>query len=158
METPDVNNQIVIQITAKRVLRVYIPTLSGEMAHLDQARILVVDDLAAWRDQIRLLLAKHPEWRIVGEACDGQTAIEKAVELQPDIILLDIGMPVLTGIEAARIIRQKCPKSRILFVTQDGDVDIRNAAMAIGVAGYVQKSNVTHELLDAVATALLRDA
>jgi DNA-binding NarL/FixJ family response regulator len=99
---------------------------------LHQARILIVDDTAAWRHQLRLLLKQHPEWNIIGEASDGQEAIEKATEMQPDIVLLDVGMPFLNGIEAAKIIHQRCPKSRILFVTQDGDVDIRDAAMRVG--------------------------
>ena len=68
------------------------------------ARILVVDDFAAWRDQFRSLLKACPGWNIIGEAPDGQEAIEKAMQMQPDIILLDIGMPVLNGIEAAEII------------------------------------------------------
>jgi DNA-binding NarL/FixJ family response regulator len=119
-------------------------------------RFLIADDFAPWRDQLRLLLGTRPEWRIIGEACDGQEAIEKAAEMQPDIILLDVGMPLLNGIEAAQIIRQRCPKSKILFVTQDGDVDIRNAAMRVGAVGYVLKANAANELLDAITSALHR--
>jgi len=117
-------------------------------------RFLVADDFAPWRDQLRLLLGTRPEWRIIGEACDGQEAIEKATEMQPDIILLDVGMPLLNGIEAAKIIRQQCPKSKILFVTQDGDVDIRNAAMSVGAVDYVLKTDAANELLDAITRAL----
>jgi len=119
-----------------------------------EARILVVDDFAAWRDQIRSLVETRPEWSIVGEASDGQEGIEKATEIQPDIILLDVAMPSLNGIEAAKILRQRCPRSKILFVTQDGDDDIRDAAMRLGAAAYLLKRNVGNELLDAIATAL----
>jgi len=121
-----------------------------------QARILVADDFAPWRDQLRSFLKKRPEWNIVGEACNGQEAVEKATEMQPDIILLDVGMPSLNGIEAAKIICQRCPKSKILFVTQDGDADIRNAAIGVGATAYVLKANAGTELLDAIATALHR--
>jgi len=93
------------------------------------ARILVVDDFAAWRDQFRSLLKACPGGNIVGEAPGGQEAIEKAIQMQPDIILLDIGMPVLNEIEAAEIIHQRCPQSKLLFVTQEGDAELRNAAM-----------------------------
>ena len=117
-------------------------------------RMLVVDDFAPWRDKLRTLLESRSEWNVVGEASDGQQAIEKAAEIQPDIILLDIGIPALNGIEAAKIIHQKCPKSKILFVTQDGGSDIRDAAMQVGAVGYVRKTNVGSELLDAINTAL----
>jgi len=94
--------------------------------------------MAAWRDQLRSLLKTRPEWHVIAEACDGQEAIEKASEMQPDIILLDVGMPSLNGIEAAKIIRQRCPRSRIVFVTQEGDVDVRSEAMRVGAAGRLE--------------------
>jgi DNA-binding NarL/FixJ family response regulator len=74
--------------------------------------------------------------------------------VQPHIVLLDIGLPILNGIEAARIIRQSCPKSRIIFLTQNTDSEIRDEAMSIGASGYVLKSNAANELLDAIAAAL----
>lgn len=126
------------------------------MGSQPEARILVVDDFAPWRDQIRSLLDTRPEWTIIGEASNGQEAVEKATEMQPDIILLDVGMPFLNGIEAAKIIRQRCPHSRILFVTQDGDNDIRNAAMRLGAVSYVLKANTGTELLDAIDSAMDR--
>jgi len=102
------------------------------------------------------MIEGRPEWSIIAEASDGQEAIEKATEMRPDIILLDVAMPSMNGIEAARVIHQRCPKSRILFVTQDGDSDIRNAAMQVGAMGYVLKSRAGNELLDAIAVALGR--
>lgn len=100
------------------------------------------------------MLNARPDWNIVAEACDGREAIEKAIETDPDIILLDLEMPNLNGIQAAKIIRQRCPKSKILFLTQDGDVEVRNAAMKVGASGYVLKMNAGKELLDAITTAL----
>ena len=126
------------------------------MGSQPEARILVVDDFAPWRDQIRSLLDTRPEWTIIGEASNGQEAVEKATDMQPDIILLDVGMPFLNGIEAAKIIGQRCPHSRILFVTQDGDNDIRNAAMRLGAVSYVLKANTGTELLDAIDSAMDR--
>lgn len=117
-------------------------------------RILVADDFAHWRGQVCSLLQARPEWQIVGEACDGAEAVQMTMELLPDIVILDIGMPFLNGIEAAKFIHQRCPKSKILFVTQDGDRDLRDAATRAGGAGYVLKRNAKHELLGAIATAL----
>jgi DNA-binding NarL/FixJ family response regulator len=127
-----------------------VPTLSATTA----PKILLVDDMAAWRDQLRSLLKARPEWHVIAEACDGREAIEKASEMQPDIILLDVGMPSLNGIEAAKIIRQRCPRSRIVFVTQEGDVDVRSEAMRVGAAGYVLKANAARELVDIITTVL----
>ena len=121
-----------------------------------EIRTLLVDDFAPWRDQLRSILKSRPECDIVGEASDGQEAVEKATEMQPDIILLDLGMPRLNGMEAAKIIHQKCPNSKILFVTQETDGDIRNAAIQVGAVDYVLKSNAGNKLLDAITTALCR--
>lgn len=120
----------------------------------NRIRILLVDDLAAWRNQLRSLLKTRPGWDIIGEASDGQEAIEKAIEVRPDIVLLDVGMPFVNGIEAAKIIHRTCPKSKILFVTQEADRDVRNAAMQVGAVDYVLKANAGHELLNAITTAV----
>lgn len=126
------------------------------MVRAPQATVLVVDDSKEWRLQIRQILQVRPQWKVIAEAGDGAEAVHKASDLQPDIILLDIGMPQLNGIEAAKIFHQKCPQSKILFVTQDGDVDIRNAALQVGALAYVLKTNVGNELLDAITKALYR--
>jgi len=81
-------------------------------------------------------------------------AVQKAQELKPDLILLGIGLPSLSGIEAAKIIRERCSQSKIVFVTENTDSEIREAAMASGASGYVVKTNIAHELLDAIAAAL----
>jgi len=115
--------------------------------------VLIADDLAEWRARIRELLCGSEEWQIIGEASDGQEAVDRATELQPDIILLDVGMPCLNGIEAAKIIRQTSPNSRILFVTQDGDEDLKNAALRLGAAGYIMKADAAHELVASMSAA-----
>jgi CheY-like chemotaxis protein len=85
------------------------------------ASILIVDDVAEWRAHVRKILEKHTEWQIVAEACDGLQATQRAAELNPDLVLLDIGMPVMSGLEAATQIQQISPKSRIVFLTQESD-------------------------------------
>jgi DNA-binding NarL/FixJ family response regulator len=86
--------------------------------------ILIVDDFEPLRSWVRSILQAHPEWKIVGEACDGAEAVQKATELQPDIILLDLGLPTLNGIDAAKMILQRCPHSRIIFLTQNQDREV----------------------------------
>ena len=113
-------------------------------------RILVVDDFAEWRVRVRSMLQARPEWKVIGEACDGLEAVQRTTELQPDIVLLDIGMPLLNGIEAAKRIRQDSPSSRIIFVTQENDADIRTEALATGAEGYLLKANAMRELLPAL--------
>lgn len=117
-------------------------------------RVLLVDDFEPWREQVRSILQTRPELRVVAEVADGLQAVQKAQELKPDLILLDIGLPSLSGIEAAKIIRERCSQSKIVFVTENTDSEIREAAMASGASGYVVKTNIAHELLDAIAAAL----
>ena len=87
-------------------------------------RILVADDYGDWRRQVRLLLRVHPEWQVICEVSDGLEAVQKSEELGPDLILLDIGLPGLNGIEAARRIRQPSPNSRIVFLSADNSLDV----------------------------------
>jgi len=118
------------------------------------ASILIVDDFPDWRARVREILAAHPEWKIISEASDGQQAVEEATELQPDIVVLDIALPRLNGIETAKIIRQKSPKSRIVFLAQDHDNEIVKAALRVGRTTYVPKSTAASQLCDAVAASL----
>jgi DNA-binding NarL/FixJ family response regulator len=121
---------------------------------LSSLRILISDDYAAWRHQIRLVLQARPEWQVISEASDGLEAVQKARDLKPEIILLDIGLPKLNGIEAARRIRQLSPNSKIIFLSQNNDLDIVRAALSTGVPGYVRKTDVKRELLPAVDAVL----
>ena len=120
------------------------------------ARILIVDDFPSWRARVREILAAHPEWKIISEASDGQVAVQEASELQPDIVVLDIALPGLNGIEAAKMIRQKSPKSRIVFLTQNNDSDIMKAALSVGQTIYVPKAKAAARLCEAVAASLQR--
>ena len=117
-------------------------------------RVLAVDDFAPFRDLVRSILLQLPQLKFIGEASDGMEAVRKAEELQPDLILLDIGLPVLNGLEAARRIGKVSPKSRILFVSANMSREIAEETLRLGAGGYVVKSNVASELLPAVESVL----
>jgi DNA-binding NarL/FixJ family response regulator len=116
-------------------------------------RILVVDDFADWRRFVRTKLQEYPGLRIVAEASDGQEAVEKAHELQPDLIVLDISLPTMNGIEVARQIGLHMPNAKILFFSETRSWDVVEEALRIGV-GYVIKADATAELLPAVEAVL----
>jgi DNA-binding NarL/FixJ family response regulator len=117
-------------------------------------RTLVVDDHEQWRSFVCSTLRKRPGLLMVGEAKDGLEAVYKTQELQPDLILLDIGLPKLNGIQAARKIRELSPKSKILFLTENSSWEIAEAALRTGADGYVLKSAAASDLLHAVETIL----
>jgi DNA-binding NarL/FixJ family response regulator len=116
--------------------------------------ILVVDDFAPWRIRVRAMLQTRPEWQVVGEACDGLEAVWKTMDLRPHIVLLDIEMPNLNGIEAAKRIRAESRTTRIIFLTQQDDADIKVAALATGADAYLLKRNAAYELLPAIKALL----
>ena len=116
--------------------------------------VLLVDDFGEFRAALSLLLKKKPELQIVAEASDGIEAVEKSRQLQPDVILLDIGLPRLNGIAAAQQIREVAPQSKIIFVTQETSADIMKEAIGSGGMGYVVKTTVESELLKAIDLAL----
>ena len=117
-------------------------------------RVFVVDDFDPWRRFLRLTLLAREELVVVGESFDGLEAVPKTQELQPDLILLDIGLPNLNGIEVARRIREVSPKSKILFVSEIRDRDIAEEALRTGAGGYVVKSDAASDLLPAVEAVL----
>jgi len=116
--------------------------------------ILVVDDFQGWISKVREILQERPEWKIVAEATNGPDAVRKATELRPDVILLDLGLPGLNGIDAARVIRQASPHSRIVFLTENRDADVVSAALSIGQSSYVFKSRAATGLLDTITAAV----
>ena len=119
-----------------------------------QVRTLVVDDFSSFRRRVCWMLEENPQVRLIGEAADGAEAVQKAVEFQPDLILLDSDLPKLSGIEAARQIRKVVPKSKILFVSQDSNPEVVQAAFQLGARGYVIKSDAARELLTAVKSVI----
>ena len=114
-------------------------------------RVLVVEDFEPFRQLIRSTLLNKTELQIVGEVSDGMQAVRSAEELQPDLILLDVGLPGLNGIKAARRIRKLAPDVKIIFVTQEFSADVVQTALTLGAAGYVIKTRMTSDLLLAVA-------
>ena len=116
-------------------------------------RVLVVDDYQPWVRLIRSMLPEAWELQVIAEASDGREAVQKAIELQPDLILLDIGLPALNGIEAARQIRQHNPKARILFVSEQRSPDVVREALTTG-SGYVVKSCAQGSYCPAIKTVL----
>jgi DNA-binding NarL/FixJ family response regulator len=119
-----------------------------------QIRVLVVDDYEPFRQFICSTLRKRSELQIVGEVSDGLEAVNKVEELQPDLIVLDIGLPSLNGIEAARRIRKVSPKSKILFVSQESSADVVQEALSLGARGYLVKAHAGNELLGALEAIL----
>jgi len=117
-------------------------------------RVLVVDDYEPWHGFVTNILRQQSELEIVGCVCDGLVAVEQAEQLQPDLILLDIGLPTLNGIEAATRIRQFSPSSKILFVSENHSVDIAEKALSTGAGGYVVKSDAGIERLAGIQAVL----
>jgi DNA-binding NarL/FixJ family response regulator len=117
-------------------------------------RVLIVDDFEDWRRTVRQMLQERPELQVICEVADGLEAVQKAGELRPDLILLDIGLPKLNGIEAARQIRQLSPSSKIIFLSQDNSVDPDELALSTGAQAYVNKTDVRSDLLPAVDAVL----
>lgn len=117
-------------------------------------RVVVVDDSSEVRDLVISILANQPELQVVGEACDGAQAVREIDASRPDLVLLDLGLPMLNGFEVTRIIRQTSPISKIIFVSQESSPDVIEEALRLGAHAYVAKSDVASELLEAVNAAL----
>ena len=117
-------------------------------------RVLVVEDFAPYRRFISSTLAGIRDLQVIGEVSDGLEAVQKAEELKPDLILLDIGLPSLNGIEAARCIRKLSPNSKIIFVSQESSTDVLQTALDLGAMGYVVKARAGSELFAAVEAVL----
>jgi DNA-binding NarL/FixJ family response regulator len=120
-------------------------------------RVLVVDDYEPFRRLICATLEWRPEFQVIGEAADGLDAVQKAEELQPDLILLDIGLPKLNGLEAAHRISRLAPGATILYISQETDPDVVAEAVSNGAKGYVCKQNANEDLLPAIDAVLRGD-
>lgn len=113
-------------------------------------RILLADDHPIVRQGLRTLLEGRAGWEIIGEASDGAEAVEKAKDLSPDVMVLDVTMPKMNGLDACRLLRQVSPQLEILFVTQHDSPQMMREALEAGARGYVVKSNAARDLLRAV--------
>ena len=118
-------------------------------------RVLVVDDFDPFRQFVCSTLGRRQELQVIGEAADGLQAVQKASELQPELIVLDIGLPNLNGIAAARQIRKLSPQSRIIFLSQESSADVVQEAFDLGASGYVVKTHAGTSLLAAVDAVLV---
>jgi DNA-binding NarL/FixJ family response regulator len=117
---------------------------------MSSLRVLVVEDFEPFRRFVCSRVGDSSELQVICEVSDGLEAVQKAEELQPDLILLDIGLPNLNGIEAARRIRKLSPQSKILFVSQESSADVIEEALSLGAMGYVIKAHAGSELLVAM--------
>ena len=121
---------------------------------MSSLRVLVVEDFVPFWQVIRSTLAERPNVQVIGEVADGLEAVQKAELLEPDLVLLDIGLPTLNGIEAARQIRKRAPDSKIIFVSQESSWDVVQEALNLGAWGYVLKERTANDLLPAVKAVL----
>jgi len=125
-----------------------------EISETASVRILLVDDFEPFRTLVSSILKEQPGYQIVGEAADGPKAIQRAMECKPDLVVLDIDLPRLSGIEVARQIRCCSPDSMILFLTLNNDAELAREALHAGARGYVLKFDAVPELVEAAKTVL----
>jgi DNA-binding NarL/FixJ family response regulator len=117
---------------------------------MERIRVLLADDHAILRDGIRALLTDHPDIVVIGEAEDGHWAVHLAHELHPDVVLMDIGMPRLNGLEATRQIKHDCPEVAVLILTMHDNEEYLRQVLAAGASGYVLKRAAASELVAAI--------
>lgn len=117
---------------------------------MDKIRVLIADDHAVLRSGLRMLINTQPDMEVVGEAADGQEAVQKSLEEKPDIVLMDITMPGSSGIKAIEELRLESPRTRVLILTMHDDVAYLRSALAAGGSGYVVKKAADTELLSAI--------
>ena len=117
--------------------------------------ILIVDDSPVIRGRVRTLLETQPEWIICGEAENGRDGIEKAAELRPDLIVIDLAMPVLNGIVATSVLKRLMPAVHIVMFTSFSDPSIKKTAMAAGLDAFVDKSESPETLLNCIEHLLV---
>lgn len=120
----------------------------------ESVHILLADDYAPWLSEVRSFLQREAGWKIVFEACNGLEAVQKTVELHPHVVILDLNMPGLNGIDAARRICQLSLDCKIIILTQDGDEDLMTEALQAGAMAYVLKAEMTANLIPAIRATL----
>ena len=116
--------------------------------------VLIVEDFEPFRQYISAKIEAQPNLQIVGQVCDGGEAVLRSQQLQPDLVLMDVGLPTLNGIEAARRIQKVSPNTKILFVSENRSSDVAKEALRVGGLGYVVKSDAERDLLPAISAVL----
>lgn len=122
---------------------------------MDRARVLVVDDFERWRIAICSILAEDADFEVIGESPDGLDAVRKSGELFPDLVLMDIGLPGLSGLDTARQILEVSPRTKILFLSAAHVLEVIREALTIG-AGFILKADASQNLL-AIAKSIVRN-
>ena len=117
---------------------------------MSKLRILLADDHETVRTGLRVILNAQADMEVVGEAADGQAVIEKTQELQPDVVLMDVSMPRLNGLQATKTLRERAPAVKVLTLTRHGDVAYLHQLLEAGASGYVLKQSRAAEVLQAI--------
>ena len=122
----------------------------GSLLKRTTVRILIADDHEIFRRGLRSLLESHSHWQVCGEAANGREAIDRVRELRPDVVVLDVTMPEVNGLEAAKEIRKQMPESKVVILSQHEPAVMKQSALAAGAGAYVTKSEVSRELMIAI--------
>lgn len=117
---------------------------------LSNIKIIIADDHPLIRQGIRTLLEREPDFNVVAEACDGEEAVELARKYKPDVVLMDVGMPILSGLEATRLIKAECPDISVLVLTIHDDERYIIGFLKAGASGYLLKSAYGEELVHSI--------
>lgn len=117
---------------------------------MSKLRVLVADDHAVLRDGLKALVSAQPDMEIVGEAENGQTTYERAKELMPDVVLMDISMPELNGVQATELLRRDCPRVKVLVLTAYKDKGYLDRLLKVGASGFILKLSAAEELIEAI--------
>lgn len=135
-------------------LQLEVAPVAKDPVNKNSCRILIVDDHELIRQGVRFIFSRDPQFFIAGEAANGAEAIEQVKKLNPDLVLLDISMPVMNGLEAATEIRRLAPKTKIVILTMHDSAQMRNQAQEAGADAFVTKSQVASKLLVVVESLL----
>jgi two-component system response regulator NreC len=119
---------------------------------MQKVKIMLVDDHAILRDGIRALISLHEDLEIIGEACEGKEAVDKILDLEPDVVIMDIAIPGMDGLEVTRRIKKKNAKIKVLVLTQHDDKEYVLSSIKAGASGYVPKKAMGSELVSAIRT------
>ena len=130
------------------------PSIEEKVSPTGKIKILLVDDHAVVRDGIRSRLTQNPAFLVVGEAVNGREAIIKAEELMPDVVLMDISMPVMNGMDAAKILREKYPDIKVIILTMHEHKEYIQGVIRCGAQGYILKDVSAQEMINAIKTVV----